>query len=84
MDPVARVGDVLDVGVREQPLDLRVIVRAEEWRQRGGGIRTSGKTGWGEKRVNGRLHLKHSCHVHTVKSRLMMLSSVEMLFSDFI
>lgn len=29
MDPVAGVGDVLDVGVGEQPLDFWVIVRAE-------------------------------------------------------
>lgn len=28
MDPVARVGDVLDVGVGEQPVDLWVILRA--------------------------------------------------------
>lgn len=28
MDPVARVGDVLDVGVGEQPLDFWVIIRA--------------------------------------------------------
>lgn len=29
MDPVARVRDVLDIGVGEQPLDFWVIVRAE-------------------------------------------------------
>lgn len=28
MDPVAGVGDVLDVGVGEQPLDFWVIIRA--------------------------------------------------------
>lgn len=34
MDPVARVWDVLDVSVREQPLDFRVIVGA------GSGVKT--------------------------------------------
>lgn len=29
MDPVAGIGDVLDVGIGEQPLDFWVIVRAE-------------------------------------------------------
>jgi len=37
VDPVARIWDVLDVGVREQPMDFWVIVRA------GSGAKTRGR-----------------------------------------
>lgn len=39
MDPVARVGDVLDVSIREQPLDLWVIIGA------GSGVKTGRRRG---------------------------------------